>query len=142
MNAKTERRKEKTIKMDRIELDALSKKIIGAAIEVHKELGPGLLESVYEYCLINELKRRGLSVQNQVKVPVVYKGEKLKKDFFIDILVENEIVLELKCVEKILPVHEVQLVTYLKLADKKLGFLLNFNVTLMKNGIYRKANNF
>ncbi len=83
-----------------------------------------------------------LSVQNQVKVPVVYKGEKLKKDFFIDILVENEIVLELKCVEKILPVHEVQLVTYLKLADKKLGFLLNFNVTLMKNGIYRKANNF
>jgi len=128
--------------MNRENLNQIADKIIGAAIEVHRELGPGLLESVYEHCLMAELKKRGLHVQSQVKLPVIYKGEKLQKDFFIDILVENEIVIELKCVEKVLPVHQVQLVTYLKLADKRLGYLLNFNVPLLKNGIYRKVNNF
>ncbi len=128
--------------MKRENLNQIADLIIGAAIEVHRELGPGLLESVYEYCLISELKKRGLSVQNQVKLPVFYKGEQLQKDFYIDILVENEIVIELKCVEVVLPVHQVQLVTYLRLADKKLGYLLNFNVPLLKNGIYRKVNGF
>ena len=127
--------------MNREELEILSKRIIGAAIEVHRELGPGLMESVYEYCLLSELRKRGIEARQQVKVPVIYKGEQLSKDFYIDILVENEIVLELKCVEKTLPVHGVQLVTYLKLTNKRLGFLLNFNVPLMKNGIYRKVNN-
>ena len=127
---------------NRENLNRIADKIIGAAIEVHRELGPGLLESVYEYCLMAELKKRGLNVQSQVKLPVVYKGEKLQKDFFIDILVENEIVIELKCVEVVLPVHQVQLLTYLRLADKRLGYLLNFNVPLLKNGIYRKVNNF
>ena len=132
MNAETLRRRD---------YDVLTQKIIGAAIEVHTELGPGLLESVYEVCLMKELKARNLKAERQVKLPVVYKGEELSKEFYIDILVEDLIVLELKCVEVVLPVHEVQLVTYLKLADKRLGLLLNFNVTKMVSGIKRKVNN-
>lgn len=128
--------------MTTTQLDVLSKKIIGASIEVHKELGPGLLESVYEFCLVKELNNQGLQTKKQHKLPLHYKGEKLEKEFIIDILVENEIVLELKCVETLMPVHEVQLVTYLKLSNKKLGFLLNFNVPLMKQGIKRKVLNF
>ena len=120
--------------------NSITRKIIGSAVEVHKELGPGLLESVYEHCLEAELRSRGLEVHRQVQIPIVYKGVTLNKDFFIDLLVESEIVLELKCAEILLPVHEVQLVTYLKLANKKLGLLLNFNVPLMKEGIKRKAN--
>ena len=107
---------------------------------MHRELGPGLLESVYEICLVKELKQRGLLVRQQVLVPVVYKNEKLDKEFFIDVLVENEIVVELKAVEVLLPVHEVQLVTYLKLADKRLGLLLNFNIPVLKDGIRRRVN--
>lgn len=122
------------------EYDAMSERIIAAAIEVHRELGPGLLESVYETCLLKELKHQGLSARQQVLLPIVYKNEKFDKEFFIDILVENEIVVELKAVEVLLPVHEVQLVTYLKLADKRLGLLLNFNVPVLKNGIRRKVN--
>ena len=128
--------------MKKQEYDFITDKIINAAIEVHRELGPGLLESVYEYCLLEECQRRGLEVKQQLKLPVIYKGKELNKNFFIDLLVENEIVLELKCAEVLLPVHEVQLVTYLKLADKKLGLLLNFNVSLMKQGIKRKINGF
>lgn len=120
----------------------LTGKIIDAAIEVHRELGPGLLESVYEYCLEAEIKRRGMYVDRQVQLPIIYEGERLKKDFYIDLLVENEIIIELKCVATMLPVHEVQLVTYLKLAGKKLGLLLNFNVPLMKEGIKRKINGY
>lgn len=127
--------------MTKAEYNALTEKIIGAAIEVHRELGPGLLESVYEICLIKELKRCGLRVESQVLLPVVYKGEVLEKEFYIDLLVENFIVVELKAIEAILPVHEVQLVTYLKLSDKRLGLLLNFNVTVLKDGIRRKVNN-
>ena len=139
MNAKAERRKEV---MSREWLNQLSNKIIGAAIEVHQELGPGLLESVYEYCLEAELRARKIHVDRQVQLPVVYKGETLKKDFFIDLLIEQEIIVELKCVDVVLPVHEVQLVTYLKLANKKLGLLLNFNVPMMKQGIIRKVHQF
>jgi len=100
--------------------EALGKQILKSCFEVHKNIGPGLLESVYEMCMVDELRSRGLTVENQVKLPVVYKGKVLEKDFFIDLLVENSIIIELKAVEQLLPVHEVQLVTYLKLADKKL----------------------
>lgn len=118
----------------------LSGKIIECCIEVHKELGPGLMESVYEICLISVLKKKNLKVESQVSIPVIFKGEKLAKEFIIDILVDDKIILELKSVELILPVHEAQLVTYLKLSDKKLGLLINFNVPLLTQGIKRKIN--
>jgi GxxExxY protein len=124
------------------EIESVGKLIVNAAFEVHKELGPGLLESVYEYCLVQELKSRNLHVESQVKLPVFYKGKQLEKEFVLDLLVEHEIVIELKAVEILLPVHEVQLVTYLKLADKKLGYLINFNVPLLKEGIKRKINGY
>jgi GxxExxY protein len=114
--------------------------IINCAIEVHKILGPGLMESVYEVCLYEELKSKGLYVERQKILPVTYKGYFLDKEFIIDHLVENEIILELKSVERILPVHEAQLVTYLKLSQKKLGLLINFNVPVLKDGIRRKIN--
>jgi len=122
------------------EFNALTSKIIECCIEVHKELGPGLMESVYEVCLIHVLKENGIWVQNQVLLPVYFRGEKLNKEFVIDLLIENEVIIELKSVETILPVHEAQLVTYLKLANKKLGLLVNFNVALLKDGIRRRIN--
>lgn len=122
------------------EYDILTDIVVKAAIEVHKELGPGLLESVYEICLIKVLKEEGLKVNTQVKVPIIFRNEKLDKDFIIDILVNDVLVLELKAIEKILPVHEAQLITYLKLSHKKLGLLINFNEELVKNGIRRKIN--
>lgn len=118
----------------------ITSQIIESAIEVHKELGPGLLESVYEVCLVSAMRERGLYVQKQVVLPVHYKGEALDKEFIIDVLVDDLIVLELKSVEAILPIHEAQLVTYLKLSNKKLGLLINFNVPLLKEGIRRKIN--
>lgn len=126
--------------MEKSDYDSLTYEIISAAIEVHKELGPGLLESVYEHCLEEEIQKKGLRVERQVQLPVFYKGEKLDKNFYLDLLVEDKIVLELKCVDYLLPIHEVQLVSYLKLANKKLGLLLNFNVALLKEGIKRKIN--
>jgi len=120
--------------------NCLSEKIIQSCIEVHKELGPGLMESVYEICLLSVLKKKNIFVENQVNLPVFFKGENLNKIFIIDLLVENKIILELKSVETILPVHEAQLVTYLKLSDKKLGLLINFNVALLKDGIRRRIN--
>jgi len=128
--------------ISKTEYERIAKHIVNAAFEVHKELGPGLFESVYEVCLVEELRNRGLYVESQVKVPVVFKGKTLEKEFIIDLLVENSIIIELKAVENLLPVHEVQLVTYLKLADKKLGFLINFNVSLIKIGIHRKINGY
>jgi GxxExxY protein len=125
-----------------MDYNKLTQKIIAAAIEVHKELGPGLLESVYEYCMVEELINMGLNVKSQVKLPIIYKGKTLNKEFYIDLLIEDKIVIELKAVEIILPVHEVQLVTYLKLADKRLGLLINFNVPLLKEGIRRRVNKF
>ncbi len=128
--------------MTREDFNLISGEVIAAAIEVHKELGPGLLESVYEACMEEELMLRGFDVKKQVRVPIVYKGKKLEKEFFMDLLVNDVLVIELKAVETILPVHEVQLVTYLKLSNKRLGLLLNFNVAILKEGIRRKVNNF
>jgi len=118
----------------------LTHKIIGCCVEVHKELGPGLMESVYEICAESVMTKQGLYVQRQVVLPVTFRGEKLNKEFMIDTIVNELIILEFKSVETILPVHEAQLVTYLKLANKKLGLLINFNVTLLKDGIRRKIN--
>jgi len=126
--------------MSAIEYNNISYKIITAAMEVHRELGPGLLESVYEQCLMEELKSMGLITKRQVQVPICYKGKKLEKEFVIDILVENKIVLELKAIDAILPIHEFQLLTYLKLSGMKLGLLINFNVIKLKEGISRKIN--
>lgn len=128
--------------MNNEELNIISKEILDSSIQVHKEMGPGLLESIYELCLINELQTRNLDIQSQISIPLFYKGVELSKDFRIDILVENEIIIEVKAVEVILPVHKAQIISYLKLADKKLGFLINFNVELLKNGFSRFVNNF
>ena len=126
--------------MDELTYNKLSNKIISACVEVHRELGPGLLESVYEECLAHELRSMGLYVERQVEIPVVYKGKETNKTFFMDLVVENTIVLELKAVDTLLPIHEVQTVTYLRLADKKVGLLINFNAPLMQQGIHRKIN--
>lgn len=128
--------------MNREQLNALSKEILDAAIQVHKEMGPGLLESVYEYCLAKELSLKKVAYSQQVFLPLVYKGYEIQKDFRIDLLVENEIIIEVKAVDVLLPVHEAQLISYLKLADKRLGFLINFNVPLLKEGFKRFVNNF
>jgi GxxExxY protein len=122
------------------ELNNLSSIVLTSAISVHKEMGPGLLEGIYQYCMMDELMSRGLFVQKSVIVPLHYKSKPLNKDYIIDILVENEIILELKSVEGLLKVHEAQLISYLKLADKRLGFLINFNVPLLKDGFKRFVN--
>lgn len=106
-------------------LNTITAKILDASIDVHKNLGPGLLELIYEHCLYRELQNRGLNVKQQVYLPVIYKGEEIDLNFRLDLLVENEIVIEIKSVETILPIHEAQILTYLKLADKKLGLLIN-----------------
>jgi GxxExxY protein len=124
------------------DLDNISKQILESAIEVHKQLGPGLLESVYEICLYKELRNKNLFVQRQVHLPVKYKNEILELDFRMDLLVAEEIIIELKAVDTLLPVHEAQIITYLKLADKRLGFLINFNVPKLVDGFKRKVNNF
>jgi GxxExxY protein len=123
-------------------LNQLSRVIFDAAVSVHKEMGPGLLEAVYQHCMIKELRTRHVNVYTMVPVPLHYKGESLSKDYILDILVENEIILELKSIDGLLPVHEAQLITYLKLANKRLGFLINFNVPLLKQGFRRFVNNF
>lgn len=122
--------------------EEIGKKIVHASYEVHKELGPGLLESVYEICLVEELRNLHLKVERQVRLPVTFKGKLLDKNFVIDLLIEDLVVIELKAVEVLLPVHEVQLLTYMKLADLKLGYLINFNVPLIKQGIKRKVNQY
>lgn len=111
--------------------------ILDSCIEVHKNIGPGLLESTYEICLLKEFELRNIKAFNQVKLPIVYKDFILDQDYRIDILVEDEFILELKSIEMILPIHKAQLITYLKLADKRVGFLINFNVPLLKNGFQR-----
>ena len=121
-------------------LNEISEQIIGAAIEVHKYLGQGLLESVYEICLIEELEQRGLKVQRQVHLPLYYKNQLTKKFFVIDLLVENEVILELKAVERMSPIFDHQLMTYLKLTQKNLGLLINFNVPRLIDGVRRKVN--
>ena len=113
--------------------------IVGATIEVHRQLGPGLLESVYEECLCHELHLLGLAFERQVALPVSYKGLQLDCGGKIDLIVEREVIVELKSVEKLLPVHEAQLLTYLKLANKRVGLLINFNVPPLKQGIIRRV---
>ncbi|MCI0473228.1 MAG: GxxExxY protein [Ignavibacteria bacterium] len=122
-----------------IENDVLTEKILGCAIEVHKNLGPGLLESVYEECLFFELLDKHLLAERQKILPIMYKGKKLQSDLKIDILVENLVILELKSVEKLLPIHEAQLITYLKLSGIRKGLLINFNVKYLDEGIKRRV---
>ena len=118
----------------------LTERIIGAAIDVHKALGPGLLESAYEACLAFELAERELRVECQKEIPVTYKGLEIDAGYRIDLLVEQSVVVEIKAVERLLPIHEAQLISYLKLGDYPLGLLVNFNVRLLKQGIRRFAN--
>ncbi len=124
------------------EYERLSHEILDSSLSVHKEMGPGLLESVYQYCLVHELRSRNVFVQEQVSVPLFYKNQILDKDFRLDLLVAEEIIVEIKAVECLLPVHEAQIISYLKLAEKRLGFLINFNVPLLKSGFRRFVNNF
>jgi GxxExxY protein len=129
--------------MDRDELDAVSKEVLSAAYRVHTELGPGLLESAYTVCLVYELRKAGLLVEVEVPVPLVYEDVKLADvGYRIDILVAGEIVIEVKALEAIAPVHLAQLVSYLKLSKRRLGLLINFNVASLKDGIYRRVNGF
>ena len=118
--------------------DIVTRPIIGAAIEVHRHLGPGLLESVYERCLCDELERRGIPFVRQARVPVFYKDRDLDCELFIDILFPGLVVVEFKAVEKVLPIHEAQLLTYMKLTGLSRGLLLNFNEILLKDGITRR----
>lgn len=119
-----------------------TRQIIGAAIEVHRTLGPGLLESIYEDCLAVELGIRKLNYERQKAIPIEYKQHRVASDFRLDLLVERKVVVELKTVEKLLPVHEAQLLTYLKLTDCRVGLLINFNVPILKDGIKRMVNDF
>lgn len=120
----------------------ISKIIIGAAIEVHKQLGPGLLESSYEACLAYELKQQGLNIQTQVALPIVYKEVKLNAGYRIDLLVENKIIIELKSVDALADIHTAQLLTYLKLRNIKLGLLINFNSVRVIDGVKRIINGY
>ena len=120
-----------------MEFDALSKQVIGCALEVHRHLGPGLLESTYEQCLAHELSCAKLSFQLQAPLPVEYKDIRLECGYRIDVFVDGRLIVELKSVEKHLPIHEAQLLTYMKLARVPTGLLINFNVKLLKDGIQR-----
>ena len=120
--------------------DLLTHRIIASAIEVHRHLGPGLLESAYEQCLCRELAESGLGFKRQVKLPISYKGTLLDCGYCLDLLVEDKVIVELKSVSQLERIHEAQLLTYLKLTGMKLGLLLNFNVVLLKNGVKRLVN--
>ena len=122
------------------ELNRITEAIIGAAIEVHRALGPGLLESAYFACLVYELRERGFKVLEQVPLPLVYKEVKLDCGYRLDLLVNDAVIVEIKSVEILAPIHEAQLLSYLKLANCKIGLLINFNVKLLKHGIKRLAN--
>jgi len=120
-----------------MELNDISRLIVDASVNVHKNLGPGLLENIYEEALCYELEKRRLEYSTQTAIKVSYEDIVLKSQYRLDILVENQIILELKCVDRLLPIHDAQLLTYLKISNKKLGLLLNFNSPLMKDGIKR-----
>jgi len=119
------------------ELDRVTEAIIGASIDVHRELGPGLLESTYEACLAYELVQRGLKVERQKPLPVVYKGLKLDIGYRVDLLVEDRVIVELKAVDRLEPIHEAQLLSYLRLSGCKVGLLINFNVRVLRDGLKR-----
>jgi len=119
----------------------ITEKIIVAALKVHSAIGPGVLESVYKTYVAHELKQTGMTVSSEVPLPVVYGGLKLDSGFRVDLLVENLVIVELKCVEALLPIHKAQLLTYLRLSNKPIGLLLNFNVVHLRDGIKRILNN-
>lgn len=123
-----------------VRINSITEKVIGCAIEVHRAIGPGLLESAYEECLCYELKEQGLNFKRQVPLPVVYKGVKLDCGYVLDIIVEDLVILEIKAVERVMPIHEAQLLSYLRMLDKRIGLILNFNMPIMKNGIKRIVN--
>jgi GxxExxY protein len=116
---------------------ALSERVIGLAIDVHRQLGPGLLESAYEECLCHEMKQGGISYARQVPLPVVYKSVRLDCGYRMDIVVEDELIIEIKAVERLLPIHEAQMLTYLRLSGHKVGLLMNFNGVVLKDGLRR-----
>jgi GxxExxY protein len=126
--------------MNRDEINALGEQVIAALIEVHRHLGPGLLESAYEIAFCHELTLRGLAFERQVPVPVIYKGVRLDAAFRLDVLVADTVIVELKAVSQLSPVFEAQIISHLKLLDKPLGYLANFHVRLLKDGIRRFAN--
>ena len=123
-----------------MDIEDVAREIIDSAIKVHRILGPGLLESAYQKCLKHELGQRGLYVQTELELPIIYEGMTIDAGYRIDMLVEHCVVVENKAVEKLLPIHEAQLLTYMKLRDLRLGFLLNWNVPLLKHGIRRMVN--
>ena len=120
-----------------MEFDELSNRVIGCALEVHRTLGPGLLESAYEQCLFYELSHAGLAAQCQADLPIQYKGVRLECGYRMDIVVERQLILELKCVDRLLPIHEAQILTYLKLSGMETGLLMNFNERYLKDGLRR-----
>jgi GxxExxY protein len=120
-----------------VKFDELSNKVLGCAIEVHRQLGPGLLESTYEQCMAYELSRASIPFQLQVALPIQYKEARLDCGYRIDVLVDEQLIVELKCVEQLSKIHEAQILTYMRLAKLKVGLLINFNVPLLKRGIKR-----
>ena len=138
MDAEVTKQEEKT----RERLNEISGKIIECSINVHKELGPGMLEGAYEVCLMHELLRAGLKTKSQVTLPIVYQGIRLDAGYRIDLLVEDSVIVELKAIERLLPVHEAQLLSYLRMSDLRLGLLINFNVRLLRDGVRRVVNKF
>jgi GxxExxY protein len=131
--------REATGAVQKLRYEDLTREIIGAAIEVHKAVGPGLLEGVYEECLCHELTLRKLHFERQLIVPVTYKSVKMDCGYRLDLLVENVVILELKSVDRIHPIFEAQLLTYMRLLEKPVGLLINFNVPILRNGIVRKV---
>ena len=123
------------------ELSNVTSGIVSSAFKVHQELGPGLLESVYHHCMVKELESRNLQIRTMVPIPLLYKGEVLNKEHIIDILVADQVIVVLKSVDAVLPVHHAQVISYLKLANKPIGFLINFHVPVIKQGIKRFVNN-
>ena len=125
-----------------LKYNELTRKVIGAAITVHRELGPGLLESVYQCCLFQELKDLAIPAAEQVAVPIIYKGKLVAHDLRLDLLVDDRLVLEIKSVQEVHPIHRAQLISYMKLADKKMGLLMNFNVAKLTDGVERLMNGY
>ena len=123
-------------------LDSITRRIIGAAIEVHRHLGPGLLESAYETCLAYELREIGLQVEQQKPLPITYKNVKLDCGYRLDLVIEDSVVIEIKAIEKLAPIHDAQLLSYLRIADKRVGLIVNFHVRVLKNGLKRIVNEY
>ncbi len=142
MNREMDHAETETRRISRLKHDELSELIIKSAIEVHRELGPGLLESIYEMCLAHELREQGVKVLQQLSVPIIYKGTRMPNDLRLDLLVDDRIIVEVKAVEEFHPVHQAQLLTYLKLTDKRVGLLLNFNSPVLVKGIKRMMNGY